>query len=111
MLRSLTLTSMLVLALSPARAGTMPAYDTEVVCSDLAGTSANQDVVMRGCLDFQERLRKEIALAWDRLPVYVQESCGKAAEESGDYWRLKSCIDMQASSASNGALDPQSPLP
>ena len=40
-------------------------------------------------------MRNEIALAWDKLPVSVQNSCGKAAEESKDYWRLKSCIDMQ----------------
>jgi hypothetical protein len=100
MLRFLTLITALIVGLSPARAGGLPAYDAEVICSDLANTSARQEVVMRGCLDFQERMRKEVALAWDSIPVPVQESCGKAAQASGDYWRLKSCIDKEVSSAS-----------
>jgi hypothetical protein len=45
-------------------------------------------------------MRKEVALAWDKVPAPVQASCGKAAETSGDYWRLKSCIDKEARSAS-----------
>ena len=28
---------------------------------------------MRGCLDFQQRTRKEIALTWDNVPASVQE--------------------------------------
>ena len=36
---------------------------------------------MYGCMDFQDRMRKEISLRWDRLPVYVQDSCAKAAED------------------------------
>jgi hypothetical protein len=26
----------------------------------------------------------------------VQESCTKAAQPTGDYWRLKNCIDKEA---------------
>jgi hypothetical protein len=95
MLRFLTIAIALIFAPSLARAGGIPAYDTEAVCADLADTSAKQEVVMRGCLDFQERVRNQIALAWDKVPVSVQDSCAKATEESKDYWRLKSCIDMQ----------------
>jgi hypothetical protein len=95
MLRFPTLTLTLMLGLPPAHAGMLPAYDAEAICTDLAGTSVKQEVVMRGCLDFQERIRKEMALSWDTLPDSVQELCGKAAEASGDYWRLKSCIDRQ----------------
>jgi hypothetical protein len=73
----------------------LPAYDSEAICADVAGGSARQELIMRGCLDFQERTRKEIALTWDSVPASVQESCGKAAEASGDYWRLKSCIDKE----------------
>jgi hypothetical protein len=40
-------------------------------------------------------MRKEISLRWDRLPVYVQDSCAKAAEATGDYWKLKTCIDKE----------------
>ena len=40
--------------------------------------------------------RKEIALAWDKLPAPVQESCTKAAQVTGDYWKLKNCIDREA---------------
>lgn len=89
----------LMLGLPAAHAGMLPAYDAEVICSDLAGTSVKQEVVMRGCLDFQERMRNEVALAWDRLPVPVQEICGNAAQGIGDYWRLKSCIDREVSVA------------
>ncbi len=79
-----------------ARAEMLPAYDAEAICTDLAGTSVKQEVVMRGCLDFQERIKKEVALAWDKVPPPVQQSCGKAAGASGDYWRLKSCIDKES---------------
>jgi hypothetical protein len=102
MLRFITLTMALITAPSLAHAGPMPAYDPEVICSDLAGTSAKQELVMLGCLDFQDRIRKEIGFAWDQLPVTVQDSCGKAAAASGDYWRLKSCIDKEAPTASVG---------
>ena len=80
---------------SSAQAEMLPAYDSEAICADVAGGSARQELIMRGCLDFQERTRKEIALTWDSVPASVQESCGKATEESGDYWRLKSCIDQE----------------
>jgi hypothetical protein len=89
------LISALVLGASLAHAEMLPAYDAEAICADVAGTSARQEMIMRGCLDFQERTRKEISLVWDKLPLPVQESCAKAAEPSGDYWRLKSCIDQQ----------------
>jgi hypothetical protein len=86
-----------------AHAEMLPAYDSEAICADVAGTSAKQELIMRGCLDFQERTRKEIALAWDKVPVPVQESCTKAAEGSGDYWRLKSCLDREVRSTSAAA--------
>jgi len=102
MLRFLTLTMALTLAPSLAGAGTMPAYDPEAICSDLAGTSARQELIMRGCLDFQERLRKEISLAWDGLHGSVQDACEHAAKEPGDYWKLKSCIDHEVPTPTSG---------
>jgi hypothetical protein len=103
MLRFLSLTLALIFGLSVAHAETLPAYNPEVICSDLASSSAKQEVVMRGCLDFQERMRKEVALAWDKLPAPVQDSCGKVAEASGDYWRLKSCIDKETVTSQSAA--------
>ena len=93
MLRFPILALALVASTSSARAEMLPAYDSEAICADIAGGSASQELIMRGCLDFQERMRKEVALTWENVPARVQESCGKAAEASGDYWRLKSCID------------------
>ena len=94
MLRFPVFTSALVLGLPLAYAGMLPAFDAEAICLDLAGTSARQELAMRGCLDFQDRMRKEIALRWDGLPAYVQDSCVKASA-NGDYWKLKTCIDKQ----------------
>jgi hypothetical protein len=96
------LVSALILGAPLAHAEMLPAYDSKAICADVAGGSARQELIMRGCLDFQERMRKEIALAWDKLPLPVQESCTKAAEASGDYWRLKTCIDKQVPTASAG---------
>ena len=90
------LASALILSAPLAHAEMLPAYDSEAICADVAGSSARQELIMRGCLDFQERTRKEIALAWDKLPVPVQESCTKAAQVTGDYWKLKNCIDREA---------------
>jgi hypothetical protein len=98
MLRFPILALALIFSAPSAYAEMLPAYDSEAICSDIAGTSAKQELIMRGCLDFQERTRKEIALAWDNLPVPVQKSCTKAAEASGDYWRLKNCIDKEVRS-------------
>ena len=80
MLRLAALASALVCAASLAHAEMLPAYDPEAICAAVAGGAARQELIMRGCLDFQERTRKEIALAWDKLPVPVQESCTKAAQ-------------------------------
>jgi hypothetical protein len=103
-MRRILLLASVLMAVSPlAHAEMLPAYDSEAICADVAGGSARQELIMRGCLDFQERTRKEIALAWDKLPVPVQESCSKAAEGSGDYWRLKSCIDRQVPSTTSAA--------
>ena len=92
MLRLSALASALVCGASSE----LPAYDPEVICAAVAGGAARQELIMRGCLDFQERTRKEIALAWDKLPAPVQESCTKAAQVTGDYWKLKNCIDREA---------------
>jgi hypothetical protein len=103
MLRFPILTLALIFGLPVAHAEMLPAYNPEVICSDLASASVKQEVVMRGCLDFQERMRKEVALAWDKLPAPVQDSCGKVAEASGDYWRLKSCIDKETVTSQSAA--------
>jgi hypothetical protein len=68
MLRFPILALALIFSALSAYAEMLPAYDSEAICSDVAGTSAKQELIMRGCLDFQERTRKEIALAWDKLP-------------------------------------------
>jgi hypothetical protein len=96
MLRFPILTSALMFGAALAHAEMLPAYDSEAICAVAAGGAARQELIMRGCLDFQERTRKEIALAWDKLPVMVQETCDKAAKPSGDYWKLKNCIDREA---------------
>src|SRR5690349_5710748 len=90
-----------IAAASSARAEMLPSYDPQVLCSDLAGTSIRQDMIMRGCLDFQERMRKEVSLSWDKLPAAVQTSCVKSAGGTGDYWRLKSCIDKETEIAAH----------
>jgi hypothetical protein len=89
----------LVASTPSAPAEMLPAYDSEAICADVAGGSARQELIMRGCLDFQKRTREEVALTWEKVPAPVQESCGKATEASGDYWRLKSCIDKATESA------------
>jgi hypothetical protein len=78
-----------------AQAEMLPAYDPVMVCGAIAGSSARPEMIMRGCLDWQERTRKEVALAWDKVPGPVQESCAAAAKASGDYWKLKSCLDRE----------------
>lgn len=103
MLRFPVLASALIFAASLAHAEMLPAYDSEAICAGIAGGAARQELIMRGCLDFQERTRKEIALAWDKLPATVQDSCDKTAKASGgDYWRLKNCIDREAAAAAPG---------
>ena len=89
MLRLPILVSSLILSSLPAHAGMLPAFDSEALCMDVAGTSVRQEIVMYGCMDFQDRMRKEISLRWDRLPVYVQDSCAKAAETTGDVCRAQ----------------------
>ena len=83
----------------PARAELLPAYDPLTICESVAGSSARQEMIMRGCLFLQERMRKEVALVWDKVPSPVQQSCAAAAQASGDYWRLKSCLDRAAPAA------------
>lgn len=102
MLRFLILGSTLICGISLAQAEMLPVYDPEAICAAVAGSSARQELIMRGCLDFQERTRKEVALAWDKVPLLVQEACTKAAEPSGDYWRLKSCIEKETAAAIPG---------
>jgi hypothetical protein len=97
MLRFPIFASALVLGLPLAHAGTLPVFDMEAICLDLAATSAKQELVVRGCVDFQERTRNELAQSWDTVPVRVRDQCVKAAGENGDYWRLKSCIDNAGS--------------
>jgi hypothetical protein len=82
-----------------AGAETLPAYDPLMICEAIAGSSARPEMIMRGCLDWQERTRKEIALLWNDVPEPVQHSCAAATKPSGDYWKLKSCIDKQAKSS------------
>ena len=94
-LSTLALALALGLAASGARAEMLPAYDPLTICESIAGGSARQEMIMRGCLDWQERTRKEVALLWDKVPVPVQETCAATSKQSGDYWKLKTCIDKQ----------------
>ena len=66
---------------SVARAEMLPAYDPLMICEAIAGSSARPEMIMRGCLDWQERTRKEIALAWDKVPGSVQEERSEAHAE------------------------------
>jgi hypothetical protein len=98
-LSTLTFAFALGFGASAARAEMLPAYDPLMICEAIAGSSARPEMIMRGCLDFQERTRKEIALLWDTVPEPVQHSCAEAAKRSGDYWRLKTCLDKAAPAA------------
>ncbi len=98
-MRHLPVLLVLVLVLcapKAAKAEILPAYDPLIICEAIAGSSARQEMIMRGCLFLQERMRKEVALVWDKVPSPVQESCAAKAKASGDYWRLKSCLDTEA---------------
>lgn len=82
-----------------AQAEMLPTYDPMTICETIAGSSTRQELIMRGCLDFQERIRKQVALEWDTVPEPVRQSCAAAAKESGDYWKLKSCLDLSVSAS------------
>jgi hypothetical protein len=75
----------------------LPAFDSEALCTDVAGTSARQELSVYGCMDFQDRMRKEISPA-GTAPGLCARICAKAAEGTGDYWKLKTCIDQKAGS-------------
>ena len=80
MLRLPILISLLILSSLPAQAGMLPAFDSEALCMDVAGTSAKQELVMYGCMDFQDRMRKEISLRWELKTCIDKEGRVEAAE-------------------------------
>jgi hypothetical protein len=102
MLRFPLLVSALMCGASLAHAEMLPAYDPEAICAAVAGGAARQELIMRGCLDFQERTRKEIALAWDKLRVLCKSPAPRRRSRR-DYWRLKNCIDKEAPAVVRGA--------
>lgn len=91
---------LMIAAPAAVRAEMLPAYDPLEICEYIAGTSARQELIVRGCLDFQERTRKEVSLVWDKVPQPVQKSCSNATKATGDYWKLKTCIDREIAAPS-----------
>jgi hypothetical protein len=97
MLRSSLFTLALLIAMPAALAEPLPVYESENVCLDVAGEAINHELILRGCMDLQQRTKSELELYWGSLPMSVQVSCMQANGPVGDYWKLKTCVDKEAS--------------
>ena len=94
----------ILLAPSPARAGDIPAYDTEGNCAALA-EAAESPAMKAGCLrDENDALR---ALRDAKVPADLMARCRAESDEQNSYVLLWGCVrDSQA-----GAEVDQSPAP
>lgn len=92
-----------VLATAPSfAADTLPRYDVERSCDQLARAGGGYSEVVRGsCLDMEQASYDALRPVWPDLPAGLKTSCQQIAGIPGSqsYTVLQSCLDMETEAA------------
>lgn len=88
-----------------AHAQSMPDYDVERWCKQVAGTSGGSQVIYGGCIDMEQGAYDDLKPRWAGLLPRVQKWCDQVARAggSGSYSLLQGCVQMEENAAAENS--------
>lgn len=101
MSRVLFTTSFLFACLAiPAQAQTIPRYNVEGYCQQVADVSGGSATIFNGCMDMEQQAYNTLKIMWAQLPGNSRNYCDEVARVSGgSYSILQGCIEMETDAA------------
>lgn len=87
-----------------ASAQTMPRFDVETHCEQVAGFGGEfSNTMYNSCVDMEQSAYSGLKEGWSSLPATIQNHCEEVAGFGGpgSYTMLESCVDMEVSAGSN----------
>lgn len=96
-------TSFLFVCLAiPAQAQTIPRYNVEGYCQQVADVSGGSAMIFNGCMDMEQQAYNVLKTIWAQLPGNARNYCDEVARVSGgSYSILQGCIEMETDAASS----------
>ncbi|WP_281841205.1 hypothetical protein [Sinisalibacter aestuarii] len=87
---------------APAQAQTIPRYNAEGYCQQVADISGGSAMIFNGCMDMEQQAYNALKPVWAQLPGNARNYCDEVARVSGgSYTILQGCIEMETEAASS----------
>lgn len=85
---------------SPVQAQTVPRYNVEDYCQQVAEVSGGSAMIFNGCMEMEQESYNDMKSAWAQLPGKSRGYCDKVARVSGgSYSILQGCMEMETDAA------------
>ena len=86
----------------PSFAESVPRYDPDAYCKDVAEFSGGSAVIYSGCIDSEQDSYNNLKEAWPTLPDAVRSYCDDVARYAdGSYVILEGCVEQEMKAASS----------
>ena len=81
---------------APAQAQTIPRYNVEGYCQQVADISGGSAMIFNGCMDMEQQAYNVLKPVWAQLPGNSRNYCDEVARVSGGSSSiLQGCIEME----------------
>lgn len=85
-----------------AAAQSLPRYDVEAYCQQVADVSGGSSMIYNGCIKMEQEAYNDLKASWSAISSTTKSYCDEVARVSdGSYSILKGCIEMESDAASN----------
>lgn len=85
---------------SPVQAQTMPRYNVEIYCQQVAEVSGGSTMIFNGCMEMEQEAYNGLKPTWAQLPGKSRNYCDEVARVSGgSYSILQGCMEMETDAA------------
>lgn len=89
-----------ILISPPSFAESVPRYDPDAFCKDVAQFSGGSSVIYSGCIDSEQASYNNLKEAWPSLPDTVRSYCDDVARYAdGSYVILEGCVEQEIEAA------------
>lgn len=93
---------LLVFLALPAHAQTIPRYNVEEYCQQVANVSGGSAMIFNGCMDMEQQSYNSLKPVWAQISARSRSYCDEVARVSGgSYGILEGCLDMETDAANS----------
>lgn len=86
----------------PAQAQTIPRYNVESYCQQVADVSGGSAMIFNGCMDMEQQAYNVLKPNWAKIPGRSRNYCDEVARVTGgSYAILQGCIEMETGAANS----------